>query len=141
MKKISNTLIAIILDDVSQIKLLDLLDEFYANKTQYDDWVIRGEHVTLVFGIPSNEQLTYVGKTVKMEVKEFGFNDDAIAAKVKFLTNGIKSKNKIPHVTLAFDRKTGKGGAESNNIKNWVKVHEPILISGVVKMGHDIIKK
>ena len=132
MKK---TLISIILDESSQKKVKQLLSVFYLDdvEVKYVDWVIRCDHVTLVFGIPTQEQLNYVGKQVELKIDKLGHNDNAIAAHV--VLDGIKSNNKNPHITMAFDPITGKGGFESNSITQWNVIPE-LLLSGTIKNGH-----
>jgi hypothetical protein len=140
MKKLSKQqLLFIKLDDQSIKKMFDLVQMF--KQPFMKGWELRGEHVTLHFGILEDFELEWINTEVKMEVWNIGFSDKAIAASVIIKSpKNIKSKNKIPHVTLAFDKKTGKGGFESNNITHWIP-SPPTKIKGVVKMGHDLIDR
>lgn len=73
-----------------------------------------------------------VGGEVKLTVTHIGFDDEAMAAKVKVdkLPGPISKKVKFPHITIAI-RKGGKP-FNSKNIKNFQEVEE-FTVMGTVE--------
>lgn len=136
--KQEKTLVAIIIDGPSQKKVLKLLKDH--KKHHMGGWNVRCEHVTLVFGKPTQEELGWVGKDVEVKIWSVGYSDKAIAAKVIIKPNSVRSNSEFAHITMAFDPETGKGGYESNNITNWIPIHF-VNLKGKVEKGHNIIRK
>lgn len=130
------TLIAIILDEPSQKKMFQLLQDF--KTPEMHGWSVRCEHVTLNFGVPTKEQLDLVGKLITFKAWTVGFSEKAIAARV-ILKKKIRPEDTFAHVTLAFDPETGQGGVESKNITRWIPIPN-ITLKGTVQIGHGIIK-
>ena len=113
---------AVVLDDVSHRKLLDTFADLIP-----EGWKEYAHHMTIVFGsgLPE-EQKDDIGKEFTLTAKEIGLSDDAIAVRVE----GYPSQNDIPHITLAT-APTAKP-KESNNIKDWHILKEPLTLNGTV---------
>ena len=98
-----------------------------------DGWRTYCNHCTLSFGDPSDNKevfdyiATFLGKTVEFEVVSIGISDEAVALGV---SGNIRSKNAIPHITLAVP--PGGKPVNSNKIENWRDVEEPCTVYGVV---------
>ena len=98
-----------------------------------DGWRTICNHCTLSFGDPSDNRevfdyiATFLGKTVEFEVVSIGISDDAIALGV---AGNIKSKNAIPHITLAIP--PGGKPVNSNKIEDWRDIEEHYTVCGVV---------
>lgn len=118
----------VFLNDDSKILLLDKFDDYIP-----DGWRTICHHCTLSFGDPSGNRevfdyiATFLGKTVEFEIVSIGISDDAIALGVG---GNIKSKNTIPHITLAIP--PGGKPVNSNLIEDWRDIEEHFTVCGVV---------
>jgi hypothetical protein len=116
------------LNDDSKILLLDKFGDYIP-----DGWRTICHHCTLSFGDPSDNRevfdyiATFLGKTVEFEIVSIGISDDAIALGV---AGNIKSKNAIPHITLAIP--PGGKPVNSNLIEDWRDIEEHLAVCGVV---------
>ncbi len=116
------------LNDDSKILLLDKFGDYIP-----DGWRTICHHCTLSFGDPSDNRevfdyiATFLGKTVEFEIVSVGISDDAIALGVG---GNIKSKNTIPHITLAIP--PGGKPVNSNLIEDWRGIEEHLTVYGVV---------
>ena len=88
------------------------------------DWKKFGHHMTITLGELRDK--SDIGKNVILQVTAVGKSDMAMAVKV----NGFRSKNEIPHVTLAINPDGGKP-VMSNDITKWQDI-KPFIITGVV---------
>ncbi len=114
---------AVVLDDASRLKLLSTLGGEIPT-----EWKVIAHHVTICFGHGLPRELKHdLGKTVSLTVTHIGSSDMAIAVVV----DGIKTDNKIPHITLAVNDKAGGKPVISNDITNW-EVIRPISLTGVL---------
>lgn len=114
---------AVLLDDASHRKLI------YGFESQIPDgWDVIAHHMTIKYPGITPEAKKDLGKTVTLTVTELGISDKAIAVKV----TGYPSANRIPHITLAVNTENGGRPKDSNDIKNWTKVSQPITLTGVV---------
>jgi predicted kinase len=111
---------AVVLDEKSSSKLLSIFSKFIPK-----DWNKYAHHMTIAFGksVPNKED---IGKKVELKVTKLGISDKAIAVQVE----GYQSLNKIPHITLAVNPDGGKP-VDSNNIENWVPIHNIDSIDGI----------
>ena len=109
-----------------------LLDEKSRNlllKT-YEDMIPQGwericHHMTIAFGKLADKE----NIPVTLKVEAVGKSDKALAVKV----SGYHSANKIPHITIAIDRKNGAKPRHSNEIQNWIKVDDGIELNGIIQ--------
>lgn len=120
MKKISYS--AVILDDKSRSKLITTINEHIPN-----DWEVIAHHQTINMGEINTEFERYLGMKVPLRATELGFSDKVMAIK----TEGFPTVNKIPHITIAVNRKDGGKPFMSNQITNWKKIPEITLMGTV----------
>jgi len=118
----------VFLDDKSRALLLDKFGKYIPA-----GWKTYCHHCTLSFGDPSDNQevfdyiARYLGQTVKLEIASVGISGEAVALG---LTDCVKTKNSIPHITLAVPE--GGKPVNSNKIDNWEDVGERLAVFGVV---------
>lgn len=98
-------------------------------------------HMTIGQGpIPQSLELKGdLNKEVELTINMIGISENAIA----FGTFGYYSKNDMPHITVAFNKKYGAAPADSKEIKDWKKIN-PIKVVGVVReigTGNQILKE
>lgn len=116
------------LNDESKVLLMEKFGDCVP-----DGWRTICNHCTLSFGDPSDNRevfdyiATFLGKTVEFEVVSIGISDDAIALGV---AGNIKSKNTIPHITLAIP--PGGKPVNSNKIEDWRDIEGHYTVCGVV---------
>lgn len=113
---------AVVLDEQSR----NLLIATY--KTQIPEgWEIIGHHMTInPFGLVPDE-----GQSVTLRVIAVGLDDKAFAVKVGGYVG--ETNNAYPHITIAVNRAGGGKPKDSNDIQNWTKVVNGIVITGIVK--------
>lgn len=111
------------------------------NDDKFDDWRVYCHHLTLNMGsmdkgLNSTELL---GKDATIEFDAVGWSDMATACRVTKLTTTcgteLKSKNKLPHVTMAVNIHDGGKPVMSNDIKTWIPVPPFALCGKVVEIG------
>ena len=105
MGKISYS--AVVLDNASRTKLLQ---EFGSEIPE--GWETIAHHMTINMGEINPDYEKFLGMTIPLRVTEIGKSDLAMAVKV----SGFHSSNKIPHITLAVNRKEGGKPFLSNKI-------------------------
>lgn len=94
-----------------------------------EDWEIIADHMTINMGEIDPKYEDCLGMPLPLHVTGFGINDKVAAVRV----SGFPSKNKIPHVTLAVNRKEGGKPKMSNEIDKWYDIKRPIQLVGKVK--------
>jgi len=120
MYKQSNVLYsAVVLDKASHNKLIDR----FALEIP-EGWKTFAHHMTITLGELKDK--TDLGKEVVLNVTKVGLSDMAMAVQVE----GYRSKNAIPHVTIAINPDGGKP-KDSKDITKWQDV-KPFYITGVV---------
>lgn len=110
---------AVVLDNKSH----DLLLDVFSNSIP-DGWKKIAHHMTITLGELKDK--TDIDKDVTLTVTHVGLSDKAMAVMV----TGYRSKNKIPHVTIAVNPDGGKA-KDSNNITNFKEI-KPFKIVGKV---------
>ena len=116
---------AVVLDEKSRSKLLAQL----ANNIP-KDWEIIAHHMTINLGEIKPEYEKYLGMTVPLYVKTVGYSDMAMAVGVE---STVPTVNKIPHITIAVNRKEGGKPFMSNKITNWKKIGFGLELEGKVE--------
>lgn len=116
---------ALVLTDESHDKLV----RTYQDKIP-SDWETLAHHMTINMGRLKPEYEHFLGSFHDLVVKEFAINDLVAAVKVEA---DVPTVNKIPHVTLAVNRKDGGKPVMSNKLTNWTPVEEPIILRGRVE--------
>lgn len=119
---------AVVLTEKSRGILLSKLGSYIP-----EGWKTIAHHMTITFGKPLSDLglELYNGVEVDLRVVALGKSDKAIAAKVE----GFKTKNKIPHITLAINVENGGKPVDSNKITDWEPIDinlGTIIISGIV---------
>ena len=99
---------AVVLDKESRDKLINKFKHMIP-----DGWEIIAHHQTINMGEIKSEYEKYLGMKIPLNVLSVGESDMAIAVEVE----GFPSANKIPHITLAVNRKEGGKPVMSNDIK------------------------
>jgi hypothetical protein len=118
---------ALVLDETSRQKLLNFeqIKELITPEMQ-----IIAHHMTIKMGgLEGTQHYGRLGQKESIEASRVGTNE--INSVVAVMVNGI-SDNKIPHVTIAVDRKKGAKPVDSNKITSWTPLTTPIKLSGVV---------
>jgi hypothetical protein len=119
---------AVVLDKVSQRKLLDFLLTYYPHIYAESDWEKLAHHMTITMGELPPELKSDIDKRVGLRTTYLGSSNNVLAVKV----SGYPSKNKHPHITLAVNRKLGGKPVMSNNINNWQKLRIALNLKGIV---------
>lgn len=119
---------AVVLDTPSHEKLVEWLNKKFP-VVKRDGWEVLAHHMT----IQMDELPTYLkddlDTTHTLEVTGYASDAAVIAVRV----TGYFTKNKIPHITLAVNRKNGGKPVMSNNLTNWQPILKPITLKGTVK--------
>lgn len=110
---------AVVLDDWSRNELLDRIGGMIPN-----DWEIIAHHMTVNLGSAESEYMADF--PIELHVKSIASDDKVIAVEVE----GFPSKNKIPHITIAVNRKMGGKPVMSNNLVNWEPLDEKFGVFG-----------
>lgn len=113
---------AVVLDDKSR----DMLIQKYKSLVP-EGWDIICHHMTINMGELNDSMKDDIGKEVKLVVHSFGIDKLVLA----FGVLGYPTKNKIPHITFAVNRRDGGKPVMSNKITNWKKISD-IVVTGVV---------
>jgi hypothetical protein len=100
-----------------------------------EGWEIIAHHMTInlgelkpdLFSEFNSEKL--LGLELELAIKKIGVSDKAIAVEVA----GAPTVNKIPHITLAVNRKEGGKPVMSNYITNWSPVNVSERLKGKVE--------
>jgi len=116
---------AVVLDKKSRSKLLAQL----ANNIP-QGWEKIAHHMTINMGELKPEYEKYLGMTVPLHVRTVGFSDLVMAIGVE---TSVPTTNKIPHITIAVNRKDGGKPFMSNKITNWKKIGFGIELQGKVE--------
>ena len=109
----------VLLDGQSKATLLDRLGIWIPK-----DWKVIADHMTICLGEMKDK--SELGKEVVLTVTRLGLSDMAMAVQVE----GFRSKNEIPHITIAINPEGGKP-VMSNEITKWQDIKE-FTIQGVV---------
>ena len=117
---------AIVLDEKSHNKLIEIFSPTWEDE---EGWEILAHHCTLQMGELPQEMKDYIGQEFTIKVLAFAGDDKVKAVEVEC---PIPTKNKIPHITLAVNRKNGGKPVMSNNLMNWAPVTDGIYIAGTV---------
>ena len=105
---------AVVQDKASQEKILKKIGDNIP-----EGWEVVNHHSTINLGELDPKHGYEVGDVVKMTVSELGISDKAIALKTD-----IKTMNKIPHITVAINKKNGAKPVDSNKITDWDSIEE-----------------
>lgn len=116
---------ALVLTDQSHAKLVSMFrDQIPA------DWEIVAHHMTMNMGSIKPQFEHLLGTFADLVVKKLAIDDKVAAVEVE---TDVPTINKIPHITLAVNRKTGGKPVMSNQLTNWQPVDEPIVLRGRVE--------
>lgn len=118
----------IFLDDRSKNLLIDSLIEMIPS-----GWTVLCHHCTLSFGDPADNREVFeyiarnLGKSASMDAVSVGLSGDAMAVG---LSGDFRSKNPIPHVTVAIP--PGGKPVNSNRIAEWSDFRLDDKLTGTV---------
>lgn len=115
---------AVVLTAASKQRLLSLLSSMIP-----DDWEKIAHHMTICMGQLPEDLKNKIGEKVQLSVNGVGMSDKALAVRVL----GFQSKNKIPHITVAINRKNGAKPVDSNKIEQWVDFGGELYLTGTVE--------
>lgn len=119
---------AIVLDDKSHNKLIEIFGSTWQDNPDFE--IIPDMHMTISMGQLPVTMDDLVGQEFSMKVLAFAGNDKVKAVEVE---SPVQTKNKIPHITLAVNRKAGGKPVMSNALTNWVPVVQEIWLKGTVQ--------
>jgi hypothetical protein len=125
VEKNSISYTAIILNTTSKNKLLKLVEGLIPK-----GWEVIANHITINLGEAPAELKGYLDVTTRFNLTGFGVSEKAVAVSVNLLNDNIKSKNKIPHITIAVNRSIGGKPYDSNKIQKWYPFEKKIILSG-----------
>lgn len=114
---------AVVLDEKSRSKLLNFLSSEIP-----ENWETIAHHMTINLGEIKPDFEKYLGMRVELSVIDLGISDKAIAVKVE----GFPTVNKIPHITIAVNRKEGGKPYMSNKITDWKPIKFNSKLTGKV---------
>jgi len=111
-------------------KSANLLKNYFGYLVPSKGWQWFGHHMTITMGPLPENMSDDLGKLVGLAVIGIGIDNNAIAIKVE----GVYSKNKIPHITLAVNSENGAKPVMSNNIPDnkWKSIDFPYKLTGVI---------
>ncbi len=121
---------AIILNNESQNRLIELLSAFVEGLPNSNDWELRCHHCTLAFGTPSGSLHNLPER--KIVVDAFAFNELVAAFRVR---GADDSKNAVPHVTALVNVKKRGKAVMSNDLTDWRAI-KPVTLKGKVRVVH-----
>jgi len=119
---------ALVLWEESRDLLLDIIPPIAGTPKEWEEIA---HHMTIQFGSPKlPEELEHTKeRDYELTATHFGYTNKVLAVRVE----GFPSKNGIPHVTVAVNRKEGGKPFMSNQIENWEELGEPLTLYGKVK--------
>ncbi|RTK95533.1 MAG: hypothetical protein EKK64_06840 [Neisseriaceae bacterium] len=123
---------AIVLTDKSKKNLKSKLENFIPN-----DWIELSKEHVINEGPALDEHKAHLGKKFTLIVKEIGFCTQTIAVKVS--CDEIKSKDRIPHITLAKNPYVKGNTRASNDIIDWISLkpflgkNEILTVEGILQ--------
>lgn len=106
-----------------------------------DGWKLCCHHMTVMFNTGPECELTGTekvwfernsGATIFLIVSHYGENEKVAA--VRIMTNA-PTRNKLKHITLGINLKTGGKLKDADYIKTW-KLTEPIILTGHTKIWY-----
>jgi len=124
---------AVVIDDESRKKLLNLLKSHYPDVVK-DNWELVAHHMTIdPFKPLGANDVDKLGKKYKLSVTDIGCSDKACAVKVTGYDE--KTNNEFAHITLAVNRVGGGKPKDSNSISKWKPLHitDQIELNGVAE--------
>lgn len=127
---------AVVLDEKSHLKLVawaennvKVVGVRLPILVRDNGWKIAAHHMTVNLGELPEYLKQYLGTKQKLEATHIGVSPMAVAVRVI----GFESKNRIPHVTIAVNVRSGGKPVMSNDIKDWVPLETPIKLTGEVQ--------
>jgi len=117
--------VAVVLTENSKEKIIKKFSEFIP-----EDWEIIAHHMTMYMGKIKTSDKNLLGQYVTMTVNFIGKDNFVIALGVTPWE--VTSDNKMPHITLAVNRKIGGKPVMSNKLNKWAIIEEPFIVRGIV---------
>lgn len=119
------------------LKLDEMSHEKLKNELMHEipeGWKIFCHHMTINLGDANQgPAVDLVGKTISLKAVQLGKDEKVMAVKVETV---CPSTNSIKHVTVAVNFASGGKPKDSNDLKNWIDLENPIdLIGTVVVVG------
>lgn len=114
---------AVVLDDESRTKLITSLSSLIP-----EGWKLVAHHMTINLGNINDEFIDDINKSVQLTAYEYAIDDKVMAVKV----NGYSTLNKIPHITIAVNKKNGGKPVMSNYLTEWKVLKDTIQLTGIV---------
>jgi hypothetical protein len=122
---------AIVLNFDSREECLALAAKYIPNEVDMDEVI--AHHMTINMGELRPEHKKLLNDSVEIVVDGFAFDDKVVALRVNSGTGGGSlSSNRIPHITIAVNRKLGGKPVMSNHLKNWTTI-SPVTVSGTIQ--------
>lgn len=115
---------AVVLTDNARTKLISK----FADQLP-EDFELIAHHMTINLGPAKNEIIPLLDEYTNLVINGFAMNENVVAVRVN--PGDIKSKNKVPHITLAINRNKGAKPYMSNQLTDWKDV-DPFQVRGQV---------
>jgi len=122
MEKVSYS--AMVLDDKSRASLLKVFTPMIP-----EGWEVIAHHMTINMGLIDEKYKDLLGKDVKLNVISYAIDDLVMAVGVQ----GVPTTNKIPHITIAVNRKDGGKPFMSNKLTDWKSLGFPLKLTGKIE--------
>lgn len=119
---------AVVLNQESHDKLVKWLHDSFP-VVKRESWEVIAHHMTISMGELPNYLQSDLKTEQSIEVTGYGSSDKVVAVRVA----GYYTSNKVPHVTLAVNRRAGGKPVMSNDIKNWQPILKPFKLTGTVE--------
>jgi len=120
------TYTAVVLTDESRELLIDKFRFLIP-----EDFEIIAHHMTMYMGPARPEDKERLGEFTTMAVLSYAMDDKVIAVGVS--PWHVETDNKIPHITIAVNRKAGGKPVMSNKLKDWKPVFSTFRIRGRIE--------
>jgi hypothetical protein len=127
---------AVVLDEKSQLKLATWADKNVKVNgvrlpvlIEQNGWKVYCHHMTIQFPGTPEFVKQYVDTKQTLEVTHIGVSDKVVAVRVV----GFPSSNKIPHITVAVNSRSGGKPMMSNKITDWTAIEGGPKLTGEVK--------
>jgi len=121
-------------DDMEKIQItkpedLDKIEKFIAlppGWVKVDDY-----HITITHGeLPVTHKLDLNKSVDNIKIVAIGMSDKAIALQVEM---SYFSRGEIQHITLAYNKTEDASPKDSNDIKTWRPLKNPVEVSGIIR--------
>lgn len=129
-KRVSYT--GVILDNRSKYKLYDFIKEMtkMGKLNIPDDWTFSADHLTINMGQAIDK--SSIGQSVSLKVLTYSYDNNVFAVGVKANID-LEFEKEYPHITIAFNEKSGARPVMSNKLTLWKPVPKSFMLNGTIQ--------